>query len=64
MKREYAFDPDAETGLAYGDGLTHAGMLARDNYALKSLYAFLVAFFDTDVNANRVSGLERRNAIA
>ena len=39
-------------------------MFARDNDAFKCLYALFIAFFDLNVNANRVAGLKGRDAVA
>src|SRR5205085_2470690 len=39
-------------------------MLARDDDAFKCLYALFIAFFDLNVNANRVAGLESRDGVA
>ena len=64
VKREDALDSDAEAGLAHSDGFAHAAVLARDDYAFKSLYAFLIAFFGPHVNANRIARLKIRNTIA
>jgi hypothetical protein len=50
--------PCAEADLADGDGLAHADVLARDDGAFKRLQAFLVAFFDADVDANGIAGAE------
>src|SRR5437660_5126424 len=37
MQRKDSFDADTKTGLANGDGFTHATMLARDAYAFECL---------------------------
>ena len=55
---EDALDAGAEADLADGDGFAHADILARDDGAFKRLQAFLVAFFDADVDANGIAGAE------
>jgi hypothetical protein len=64
VKREYALDADSETGLTHGDSFAHARMLAGYDDSLERLYALFVAFLDSHVNANSVSGLKLRYIIA
>src|SRR5438045_4347195 len=60
VKREDAFDADAEANLADRYGLAYAAVLDRDADALERLQALLVAFLNADVHAKRVAGLECR----
>lgn len=61
VKRENAFDADAEADLADGHRFTNTAMFAGDHDAFKNLNTFLVAFLDADVNLDGVARLERRN---
>src|SRR5271157_2388982 len=60
VQRENALDAGAEAGLANGDGLAHAGVIAADHGALEGLQAFLVAFPDLHVDADGVANPELR----
>ena len=64
VQRKYTLDTNSETGLPHRDRLANAGMLAGDHNSLKCLNAFLIAFFDFHVNANRVPGLKSRKITA
>src|SRR5262249_17825456 len=61
VHREDALDAMPETDLAHGDALTHAGAVAGNDGAFKSLEAFLIAFLDFDVNLDGVAGAKLGN---
>src|SRR5487761_1320430 len=59
VERKDALHALAKTHLADGETALRA-ILARNYDTLKGLNAFFVAFFDLDLDANRVAGNERR----
>src|ERR1700744_2326502 len=59
-QRENTLDAVTEADLADRYGLAHPGVLAREHRAFKHLNAFFFAFFDFDVDFDRVAGTEWR----
>src|ERR1035438_1189630 len=60
VQREDALNAGAEAGLADGNGLAHAGVVAADRDTLEGLQAFLVAFPDLHVDADGIADPELR----
>ena len=61
VQRENTLHALAEADLADRDGFAHAGVIARDHDAFKSLKALFVAFLDLDVDADGVAAAEHRS---
>jgi len=61
VEREDTLDTDAKAHLTDGDAFARATVLARDDYAFENLQTFFVAFLDSDVDFDGITGLERRD---
>ena len=61
MHREDALDADAVGDLAHHERFADTGAAARDAHALERLETLLVAFTNTDVDAQRVACAEGRD---
>ena len=60
MNRERPLDADSEGLLTDGERLADAGALALDDDALEDLDAAALSLDHLEMDAHRVSGLERR----
>src|SRR5260370_31892034 len=60
MNRKDALYSLAKTDLAHRHGLAQPGILPGNDGSFKSLQAFVVAFLDLDVDANRIAGTKLR----
>ena len=61
VQREDSLDADAEANFSNGDALASSAMLAGDHDAFKNLKTFFVAFLNSDVDFDGITGLERRD---
>src|SRR5437764_537917 len=61
VQGEHALHADSTGDFAYSEHLPRAATLARDHQTLKNLDTFLVAFFDLDVDLDRISRGEVRD---
>lgn len=61
VQRKDPLDTNAKTDLSNGYRFADAAVLSGDTDAFKCLQPFLVAFFDPDVNAKRVTRLKTWN---
>src|SRR5580704_6050342 len=59
-QRENTLHAMPKADLADGDRLAHTGILAREHGAFKHLNTLFFAFFDLDVNLDRIARTERR----
>ena len=64
VKRENAFDADAEADFSDSYGFARAAVFAGNYDAFKNLQTFLVAFLDADVYLQGVARLERGNVFS
>jgi hypothetical protein len=58
VQREHALYADSAGDFADGEHLPRTAAFTRDHQTLKNLDALFVAFFDLDVNLDRVAGGE------
>jgi hypothetical protein len=63
VQREDTLYANAEADLSYGHGLAGSAVLPGDADALKRLKAFLVAFLDANMHAERVARLKSGNVV-